>query len=656
MIFLNNEVNLVADCFSRLDRSMSSLITILGDAPHNDYLLLKKAVESRSLALSVISRDELKKKEFSADLPLGFISFLPPSRELVLELFRSLPVGSGECLPIFQFINSEIPPFIVDFPILGVFEVPLNESAAFNMISAISRSSVVNAQNSRMISEVVKYRNEKMNLVQIGTALSKENDLQKLLELILMTSRRILCADAGSIYLRERNSPGGSFNDTLRFKVAQNDSVNLGRVSEYSVPINNNFIAGYVAQTARSLNIDDVDRLDDSVPYRTTRDFEKKFSYKIKSMLTVPLKNQEGEVVGVLQLINRKADASTKLTLENVDSQVDVFSLSDEEFVQSVASQTAVSIERAQLHENIKAIFEGFLSSSIAAIEERDKVTSGHSKRVTSYVTAFLDAAQKDSSCPYFELGNNPEKRRQIQFAALLHDIGKIGVPEYLLTKEKKLASGEFDNLMSRMDFVELQLALTPSKVSGWISMQETARDREFLKEVNGCGFLTDQMYQKLSTIREKTYTSIEGQVRRFLSDDEWKMLSIPAGNLTSEERGLINSHASSTFRILSKIPWAGNLQQIPVIASQHHERMDGSGYPCKLSKDHILLESRILAVVDIYEALVAQDRPYKPKTDPEKALKILTEEAAKGHLDQNVVTFFIEKEIFSALDKQAAV
>ncbi|NLG17589.1 MAG: hypothetical protein GX556_09700, partial [Fibrobacter sp.] len=274
----------------------------------------------------------------------------------------------------------------------------------------------------------------------------------------------------------------------------------------------------------------------------------------------------------------------------------------------------------------------------------------------TSYVTAFLDAAQKDSSCPYFELGNNPEKRRQFQFAALLHDIGKIGVPEYLLTKEKRLSSGEFDNLMSRMDFVELQLALTPSKVSGWTSMQETVRDRELLKRLNSCGYLTEQMLQDLLTLREKTYTSIEGQVRRFLSEDEWKMLSIPTGNLTLEERGLINSHASSTFRILSKIPWTGNLQQIPLIASQHHERMDGSGYPGKLSKDHILLESRILAVVDIYEALVAQDRPYKPKIEREKALKILTEEAAKGHLDQNVVTFFIEKEIYSALDQQAAV
>lgn len=634
---------------------MGSLICITGEIQQRDLDLLREVAGVHGFTVTVMSRDEILGKRFEEDLPKGFFSFLPPSPDLILELFANLPLGSGECLPLFQRVADEVPSFINNMPILGVFETPLTKAAVCSMLLAIVRSDAVNERNKAMVSAIIKYRNEKLDLVRIGTALSSENDLQKLLELILTTCREILCADAGSIYIRERKEPGGGFSDTLSFKVAQNDSVDLGRMSEYSVPINSNYIAGYVALTARSLNIDDVERLDDSVPYRAGRVLLEKTGYRIKSMLTIPLKNHDGEVVGVLQLINRKNDPSVKLNKENTDKIVRSFSLSDEEFVQSVASQAAVSIERAQLYENIKALFEGFLGSSIAAIDERDRVTSGHSKRVMGFVNAFLDAAEKDPLCPYYELASSPDKRKQFQFAALLHDIGKIGVPEYLLTKENKLGQGEFENIMSRMDYVELLLALKPSNAPGWGSIEEAERDRELLKQVNECGRLSDELYRRLDELKRKTYVTVQGQTKEFLSKDEWKKLSVRSGNLTPEERELINSHAVSTFRILSKIPWTGNLARIPEIAAQHHERTDGSGYPGKLKGDQILIESRILAVIDIYEALVAQDRPYKPRTSLKKALQILREEVDRNHLDKNVVSFFIEKEIYRSLEEQSS-
>ena len=633
---------------------MGSLICISGEIQQRDLDLLREVAGIHGFTVTVMSRDGIQGKRFEEDLPRGFFSFLPPSPDLILELFANLLLGSGECLPLFQRVGDEVPSFINKMPILGVFETPLTKAAVCSMLLAIVRSDAVNERNKAMVSAIVKYRNEKLDLVRIGTALSSENDLQKLLELILSTCREILCADAGSIYIRERKEHGGAFSDTLSFKVAQNDSADLGRMPEYSVPINCNYIAGYVALTARSLNIDDVERLDESVPYRAGRALMEKTGYRIKSMLTIPLKNHDGEVVGVLQLINRKNAPSVRLDKANTDQMVRSFSLSDEEFVQSVASQAAVSIERAQLYENIKALFEGFLGSSIAAIDERDRVTSGHSKRVMGFVNAFLDAAEKDPLCPYYELASSPDRRKQFQFAALLHDIGKIGVPEYLLTKENKLGQGEFESIMSRMDYVELLLALKPSNAPGWSSIEEVERDRELLKQVNECGRLSDELYRRLDELKQK-FIHIQGQKKEFLSQDEWNKLSVRSGNLTPEERELINSHAVSTFRILSKIPWTGNLARRPEIAAQHHERTDGSGYPGKLTGDKILVESRILAVIDIYEALVAQDRPYKPRTSLKKALQILREEADRNHLDKNVVSFFIEKEIYRSPEKQSS-
>ena len=317
-------------------------------------------------------------------------------------------------------------------------------------------------------------------------------------------------------------------------------------------------------------------------------------------------------------------------------------------FVLSVASQAAVSIERVQLHENIKTLFEGFLRSSVAAIDERDKVTSGHSRRVMGFTTAFLDAALQDTVCPYFELSSSPERRRQLKFAALLHDIGKIGVPEHLLAKETRLSKGEFSAILARMDLVEFQFTLKPQMVS-WNSKQEIESDREMLLKVNRVGFLDDELFEKLCRLREKTFTSIDDETVAFLLDNEWSALSIRKGNLTKDERNLINSHAVSTYRILSEIPWTKHLEMIPAIASQHHERMDGSGYPEGLIGDRIQLESKILAVIDIYEALVAQDRPYKPRMSSDQALKIICDEAENGRLDKDVVSFFKEKGIYNA-------
>jgi HD-GYP domain-containing protein (c-di-GMP phosphodiesterase class II) len=366
-------------------------------------------------------------------------------------------------------------------------------------------------------------------------------------------------------------------------------------------------------------------------------------------MLTVPLKNIEEEVVGVLQLMNKKSDASVKLTTpEIVEQVVTDFSYSDEEFLQSIGALAAVSIERTQLYENIEQIFEGFLGSSIAAIDERDRVTSGHSRRVMGYAMALVEAINKAEEGVFAQVRFTEDSKRQFKFAALLHDIGKIGVPEAILNKEHRLPKDRFVSIVSRFDTIRYQLLFGhPEDALRWTSVDELESDRSFVERINKAGFIRDEDLERLESLKDKYYKNSEGKKARLIEENEWKALSVRRGNLTTEERDMINSHAISSYRILSKIPWTPDLEDIPEIAAHHHEKLDGTGYPDGLKKDQVRLEDKILAIIDIYDAIVAQDRPYKPAMPPSKAISILREEAKSGHLDPDLVEFFIGKDIY---------
>jgi len=624
---------------------MKSFILLIGDVPDRDLRIISSA---SSLFGIEIRLDPDYKYTDENNIPSGCISYVKCTPEGMLDLFGNQPIGFGEDVPVFQKVDQDIyPEFLNKFPVQSVFRSPLTPVTAHAIISAICSHDRQMNHCKDLMNEIIKYRRQKFQLIQIGTALSIENDLKRLLELILLVSRDIVDADAGSIYVREREGAGGHFKNQLKFKVAQNDSIDLGRMQEFPVEINDNSISGYVALTGRSLTVDDVYELGDDVPYRFGKDYERRFGYRVKSMLTIPLRNLDEDVVGVLQLMNKKRRKDVKLVSpEIVEREVVPFSIGDEDFVNSIASHAAVSIERADLYENIKALFEGFLGSSIAAIDERDRVTSGHSKRVMGYAMAFAKAASLNPQCPFAEIAANEDRIRQFQFAALLHDIGKIGVPERLLTKESRLDEGRFAAVMARLDYIAL---LLDNNAAGceWDSRAEIDKDREFLRRINQQGFLSDDDAGELEKIHKKEYTGIDGGKRAFLTDEEHAVLSVRAGNLTAEEREIINSHALSTYRILSKIPWTRQLEKIPAIACSHHERIDGTGYPHGLKNDQIFLESKVLAVIDIYEALVAQDRPYKPKMAPEKAIGILRQEVDRGHLDRAVVDFFIDQGIY---------
>jgi HD-GYP domain-containing protein (c-di-GMP phosphodiesterase class II) len=628
-----------------MKHEMKPYIVILGKITPEDHEILCKAALMADLEVREM-KEILPGFHFPEDqLPRGFISCLDAAKETIVYLFGVLPIGTGEKIPFFQNIpRGDIDPFLLNLPIQGFFEFPLTMATACSIIQTIGRNRALIAQNENLTDEIIRYRNQKHRLVEIGTALTRESDLLELLRLILATCRVMVDADAGSIYVRNREKPGGAYADSLTFKVSQNDSVNVGVMNEFVLPINENSIAGYVAKTAMSLNIDDVDHIDKKVPWHFNGDWDKKVGYKTRSMLTLPLKNISGEVVGVLQLINKKHNSVKRAgDSDTFVQEASAFTLSDEEFVQSIASQAAVSIERAHYHECIKALFEGFLESSIAAIDERDRVTSGHSTRVLGYVTAFIDAVKSDGKKRFHSIIESQDRITQFQYAALLHDIGKIGVPEALLTRQTRLDDGEWKNLETRFRFIVPVESECAGNQNDMIALQDEDT-LQYLLSVNKTGYLDDQNFVKLLELKNRTYHFADGTSGTLLTEQEWEKLSVRRGNLTESEREAINSHASSTYRILSKIPWTKNLEEIPRIAAQHHERLDGSGYPDGLKKREICIESRILAIVDIFESLVSKDRPYKPKVSVPDALEILRSEANAGKLDSECCHIFHRK------------
>lgn len=634
---------------------MDSKIIILGEPKEDELEFLRLRSAANGISVQVYQNIS----QFSLNDPSevsAIFSFLPDDINCLQDLFAALPIGSSKFIPLFQIVDKNISQELRDMPIYSFIKRPLDYTDIDNAVRVLVKNSDMVLEHKNLMAEVVKYRRQKQQLLKLGTALSFNHDLNDLLTLILSESMEMVKADAASIYIRERTGPGKRLTNTLRFKVAMNNSVELKKIKEFTINIDKNRIAGYVAETAKTLNIDDVYNLKSDVPYYYNSDFDKTIGYHIKSMVTIPLKNIDDIVVGVIQLINKKRDFNTKLISDEVvKKEVMPFTYSDEEFLQSIASLAAVSIERTQLYEDIENIFEGFLESSAAAIDERDKVTSGHSKRVMGYAVAFAKAVNMDTVGVYKNISFGKKRMKQFKFAALLHDIGKIGVPEALLNKENRLDPGAMEALKTRFEREKTRIMFLPEEdVDGWHSNDELEKDLEFLEEVNKLGFIDDEKYLNLKRLTKKNFFTSQGLKEPVIRPQEFEALSVRKGNLTSEERKLINSHAAATRRILSKVPWTDDMKDLPVIACLHHEKLDGSGYPDGLFEDEIPFESKILAVIDIFDALVAQDRPYKPAMPMDKALSILRAEAEAGHIDRDIVEFFISENIFNLFNENS--
>ena len=504
-------------------------------------------------------------------------------------------------------------------------------------------------------------------LSRIGVALSTERDLLTLLELILSQARRLSSADAGSLYLAEHH---GHEPPTLRFKLSQNHTLPSLPFTEAVIPLDHASLAGYAASTGEPLIIPDVYLLPEDVSYKQNRSFDEKFNYRTKSMLVIPMRTHRDEVIGVLQLINRKRSADALLTSNDVvEKEVLPFDQRSVDLVSALASQAAVAIENGRLYEDIERLFEGFVTAAVTAIESRDPTTSGHSSRVATFTCGLAEAVDRVDSGPYRALRFSREQMKEIRYAGLLHDFGKVGVREQVLVKQKKLYPSDlaivkhrFQFLLQRADLryererAEYLFAHGKERYQDALQHLDGVRRAEredllrFLDSVvraNEPTILPEGTFEELTEINERTFVDFDGVEKPLLSEEELRYLMINKGNLDQRERREIESHVSHTFRFLEHIPWTSELKGIPGIAYGHHEKLNGRGYPRQVSGDAIPVQTRMMTISDIYDALTATDRPYKRAVPAARAIEILRSEAGEGSLDPALLDAFVEAKVY---------
>jgi len=524
-------------------------------------------------------------------------------------------------------------------------------------------------------------------LINIGKALSIEKNPDKLLSLILHLSKTITGADAGSIYIVEEKEG----NKLLRFKRSHTFSKELP-YEESVMPMDKCSIAGYVAVTQQVLNIPDVYQLGVDDPVSFNSSFDRAHGYRSKSMLVVPMVNHINQTIGVIQLINSKEDFnndykgneaySVKLiSKDDFETKVVPFQKRYESLMEAVASQAAIAIENNRMIRQIQNQFEEFVRASVTAIESRDVATSGHSFRVADMCLKIANAINEDHDGAFASVTFTETQLKELEYAALLHDFGKVYIDTAIFLKSHKLYPKDLDNIVLKLEYLyryqqlkyamaiynELNKDINYEKRLHDIQSIEKERDivlekilnaKQKVIELNNPVIKEMDVEKEVESLYMMLHSlecyDIENKPMEIVTNDDIKNLKIKRGSLNEDERHEIESHVVHTYNFVSTIPWPPEFSQIPEIAIKHHEKLDGTGYPYGLQGDAIPLQARIMALADIFDALIATDRPYKPPNTFNQALKIIEEEAHNNKLDKELVALFINKKIYDQFDRDA--
>lgn len=525
------------------------------------------------------------------------------------------------------------------------------------------------------------------SLVDIGIALSSEKEVSRILDLILEKALETTDADAASISLTEniRIDSIGNTNQkyfpVLRFHRNANRALKQRfheNLQEKVLTLDDTSIAGFVAVNGETVRIDNCYELPEELPYKFNPQVDQETNYKTISMLTVPMHSSGGKIRGVLQLLNKlKPGSDSHHTKDALVDFEDVIPFTDEdsELMQVFASQAAIALENARLTEDIENLFESFIRASVTAIEARDPATSGHSDRVAVLTVEFARAVHQCSDGPMKHVIFSDTQIRELRYAALLHDFGKIGVRESVLRKQYKLYPHEMETVLMRLDSARTRQEMLAWKdiATELVQIFEKGlpyNPRARLSEVSN---KIDQFAQQLQAVRLSIVKANQPQIieedfdiaslmtwinkvsrdldHTLLTPEEIIKLSLPKGSLNEEERKEIESHVSHTYHFLRQIAWTEDLSNVPDIAHAHHEKCDGSGYPRGLTTEHIPLQAKLMTISDIYDALTSMDRAYKPATTSERAIEILHLEARRGKLDLDLLRIFIEAQVFRSAD-----
>lgn len=496
-------------------------------------------------------------------------------------------------------------------------------------------------------------------LLDIGLALNAERQPQRVLELILQHARSITGADAGSIYLVDEDA------EQLRFAIAENDSVEIN-LGNHVIDIGAGSVVGNSVLQRRVIRSSHLYRqtMTPGNLVRHDRSIDERVGYQTRSMITAPMISPEGRVLAVIQLINAKLGAGPLLTLGDFDERVRPFTAEDERLCSSLAAQAAVALESARLYDEIQSLFEGFVRASVRAIEQRDPTTSGHSQRVADFTVALARAADRVSDGHFADVRFSPEQLREIEYAGLLHDFGKVGVREEVLVKAKKLYPAQLERVRAR--FEHMRTAVLVERLQAQLERlrrgepeapelehAHVAREAEIdamlalVLEANEPTVLPTEVSSRLAALAGEGFVDAVGRRHLLLEGDELAALLVRRGSLTDAERVQIQHHVTHTYDFLVRIPWGRSLSLVPDIAAKHHEYLDGSGYPARLPALEIPMQARMMTVADIFDALTASDRPYKKAVPVSDALEILRAEQRQGKLDADVLNLFIDAKIF---------
>lgn len=499
-------------------------------------------------------------------------------------------------------------------------------------------------------------------LAQIGTALSAERNINRLLEMIVDEARRFTCADGGTLYIMSDDERA------LHFAIVQNESLNTrmggtaGEITWPSVQLynedgtaNHANVSSFAALSGEIVNIPDVYHAD-RFNFEGTRKFDATTGYRSRSMLVVPLRNHENDIIGVLQLLNAQSKDSKEIIPFSPECQV---------MTESLASQAAVTLTNNRLIKDLQNLFEAFIKTIATAIDEKSPYTGEHGRRVVELTMMIAEAVNASNEGPFQDIHLNDDEMNELRIAAWLHDVGKVAVPEYVMDKSTKL-DGIFDRielLKTRFEVAkrDIEIARLMAGGNGEKLNREAAEetvdydgeierlrsDLDFLITVNQGGeFMSDEAIERVQSISRRSW-SYDGRELSLLEQGEIENLSIRKGTLLPEERDIISNHALITNKMLSQLPFPKKMKHVPLFASTHHECLNGKGYPFGLAGDDISLQSRILAIADVFEALTARDRPYRKANTLSAALKILGFMVKDNHIDADVFDLFVRDKIY---------
>ncbi len=498
----------------------------------------------------------------------------------------------------------------------------------------------------------------------IGASLSAERDINRLLESILVAAKTITRADGGTLYRVAEDQ-------TLRFEIVRTSSLKnyLGGTTGNPVPFypiqlyrdgqpNHNMIAAHAALSGQTINVKDAYTAE-GFDFAGTRAFDAKTGYRSQSFLTVPMKNHENEIIGVLQLIN---------SIHPKTGEIQAFSPSDERLAESLASQAAIALTNRMLINQLEELFESFINLMNTAIDAKSPYTGGHCQRVPTLTMMLAEAVNETKEGPLRNFSMSDKDRYELKIAGLLHDCGKVTTPVHVVDKATKLETiydrihlidtrfevlkrdAEVEHLKKRLELA--QAGRTDSAGELEIALRERFRrideDRSFLRACNiGGEAMREVDMERVRRIAEYRWTDVAGHTASFLTEDELRNLTIRAGTLTQEERQIINHHIVATIKMLEALPWPRHLKNVAEYAGGHHERMDGKGYPKGLTREQMSVQARVMGIADIFEALTAKDRPYKKGKTLSESLEILGKMRLGGHVDPDLFDIFVRRKVY---------